>query len=92
MGPFTLGAGRQSRYILPPSVTDELDIEELARRQLDAYDAHRPSGMFEQGFVLTVAEAYALQFRVAALREERGETVAGYKVGRVSEAVRRQLV
>src|SRR5437667_5306362 len=43
------------RHILPPSVTEKLDIEELARRQLAAYDAHRPSGIFDEGFVLTVA-------------------------------------
>ncbi len=68
------------------------DLEQLARRQLADYDAARPGTVFgEAGFALTVAEAYELQFRVAALRQKRGERVAGYKVGCVSKAVQTQL-
>jgi len=41
----------------------------------------------EPEFDLTVPEAYELQFKVASLRQLRGESVAGYKVGCVSPAV-----
>lgn len=48
--------------------------------------------MFEDPSIkLTVEESYALQFEVARLREERGEVVAGYKIGCVSPAVQAQL-
>ncbi len=68
------------------------DIEELARRQLADYDAHRPGRMFEGGAdFLTVEQAYALQLEVARLRRLRGEAVAGYKIGCVSDAIRRQF-
>jgi 2-keto-4-pentenoate hydratase len=68
------------------------DIAELARRQLADYDAHCPGRVFESGAeFLTLEEAYRLQIEVARLRRERGEQVAGYKIGCVSEAVRRQM-
>ena len=67
-------------------------LHELAQRQLADYDAHHPGRIFEQGAsFLTVAQAYALQVEVARLRIQRGEPLAGYKVGCVSEAVRGQL-
>jgi len=67
-------------------------LSELAKKQLADYDAHHPGRIFEQGAsFLTVAQAYALQVDVARLRVKRGESLAGYKVGCVSEAVRRQL-
>jgi 2-keto-4-pentenoate hydratase len=68
------------------------NLKEIARRQLADYDAHRPGTIFsEPGFSLTVAEAYEVQMLVAGLRESRGESVCGYKVGCVSEAVQKQL-
>lgn len=55
---------------------------EIALRQLPDYDSHRPgSNSAEPDFRLTVDEAYAVQNAVARLRQERGEVVAGYKVG-----------
>ncbi|MGH8336372.1 MAG: 2-keto-4-pentenoate hydratase, partial [Gammaproteobacteria bacterium] len=64
----------------------------LALRQLEDYDRHYPGLLFANpAFSLTLREAYEVQMRVAALRQQRGETVAGYKIGCVSEAVRRQL-
>jgi 2-keto-4-pentenoate hydratase len=70
----------------------ESHLRDFAWRQLADYDAHRPGRTFENaGFVLTVSEAYQVQRQVAARRAARGETVAGYKIGCVSEAVRRQL-
>ena len=68
------------------------DLDQLARRQLADYDARRPGLLFaDPEFDLTVPEAYALQFKVADLRQLRGESVAGYKVGCVSPAVQGQL-
>jgi 2-keto-4-pentenoate hydratase len=72
----------------------ECSIAEIARRQLADYDAHRPGRIFEDAaftFTLTLAEAFEVQRQVAALRAARGEAVAGYKIGCISEAVQRQL-
>lgn len=56
------------------------------------YDAHQPGRIFEDaGFTLSIAEAFAVQRHVAVLRAARGEAIAGYKIGCVSEAVQRQL-
>src|SRR6185436_6214970 len=68
------------------------NLQDIARRQLADYDAHRPGTIFaEPGFSLTLAQAYQVQMLVAGLRESRGESVAGYKVGCVSDAIQRQL-
>jgi len=68
------------------------DLGELAKRQLADYDAHCPGRIFEAGSAfLSVPKAYDLQIQVARLTLDRGESLAGYKVGCVSEAVRRQL-
>ena len=70
----------------------ESPIAEIARRQLADYDAHRPGRIFEDAaFTLTIAEGFEVQRQVAALRAARGEAVAGYKIGCISEAVQRQL-
>ncbi len=70
----------------------ESPIAKIARQQLADYDAHRPGRIFEDpAFTLTLAEAFAVQRQVAALRAARGEAVAGYKIGCISEAVQRQL-
>jgi len=64
----------------------------LAKRQLADYDRHRPGSIFESGGVsLSIAQAYELQLAVAKLREKRGEAIVGYKIGCVSQAIRRQL-
>ena len=69
-----------------------MDIEQLARRQLSDYDRHQPGTLFAgYSIPMTVDDAYALQMAVARLRVERGEPVAGYKVGCVSPAVQAQL-
>jgi 2-keto-4-pentenoate hydratase len=68
------------------------NLKEIARRQLADYDARRPGTIFsEPGFRLTLAEAYQVQMLVASFRESRGESVCGYKIGCVSEAVQNQL-
>jgi 2-keto-4-pentenoate hydratase len=69
-----------------------VDLAEVARRQLADYDAHRPGRFFREApSHLSIAGAYEVQRRVAALRVSRGEEVAGYKIGCVSNAVQRQL-
>jgi 2-keto-4-pentenoate hydratase len=40
---------------------------------------------------ISIAEAYAVQDRVAEMRVQRGEEVVGYKVGCTSEAIRSQF-
>ncbi len=67
-------------------------IEEIAHRQLADYDAHQPGRIFEDcGPALSIAEAFEVQRRVAAMRAARGEAIAGYKIGCLSEAVQQQL-
>jgi 2-keto-4-pentenoate hydratase len=69
-----------------------VDIIGLAKRQLADYDRHQPGTLFSDGAPsITVAEAYALQAEVARLRQERGEVVAGYKIGCISQTVQAQL-
>jgi 2-keto-4-pentenoate hydratase len=72
--------------------TLEKSTTALAVRLLLDYDLHHPGLAFaDPTLSLTLSEAYEIQFQVAALRQARGETVAGYKIGCVSETVRRQL-
>jgi 2-keto-4-pentenoate hydratase len=68
------------------------DLAGISRRQLADYDAHRPGRIFENpSFRLTADQAYAVQRQTAALRGARGEETGGYKIGCVSDPVRRQL-
>ena len=70
--------------------TDRLST--LARRQLTDYDARSPGSLFADGTdSLTVGAAYQLQIATAGLRTLRGEAIAGYKIGCVSQAIRKQL-
>lgn len=69
-----------------------MDLSALAARQLSDFDHHRPGLVFgEQELSLTLAQAYELQFAVARLREQRGERVAGYKIGCISQTMQAQL-
>lgn len=69
-----------------------MDIERLAKRQLSDYDRHQPGSLFAgYSIPMTVDDAYALQLAVARLRVERGEPVAGYKVGCISPVMQAQL-
>jgi 2-keto-4-pentenoate hydratase len=67
-------------------------LQALAIRQLADYDANDPGTIFSSPDLhLTLGDAYRLQLLVARLREERGETLAGFKIGCVSRAVQEQL-
>ena len=69
-----------------------LDIPALATKQLLDYDRHRPGCLFAgYSIPMTVDDAYTLQTAVADLRVERGEAIAGYKVGCVSPLIQVQL-
>lgn len=69
-----------------------MQLDDWAKRQLSDYDRHQPGLMFgDRGLSLTVSEAYEIQRRVALLRQERGEALAGYKIGCTSQPVRCQL-
>jgi 2-keto-4-pentenoate hydratase len=69
-----------------------MEIEQLAARQLSDYDKHQPGGLFAgYSIPMTIGDAYALQFAVARLRMQRGERVAGYKVGCISAVMQAQL-
>jgi 2-keto-4-pentenoate hydratase len=74
------------------SLVQTVQLDHWAGRQLSDYDHHRPGLMFgDRALSLTVSDAYDIQRRVAALRQQRGETLAGYKIGCTSQPVRRQL-
>src|SRR5437870_2219754 len=69
-----------------------MDLRTLARRQLADYDRHQPGTLFAQRAPrMTIAQAYEIQAEVAWLRQERGEQIAGYKIGCVSPAIQAQL-
>ena len=69
-----------------------MDIHALAERQLADYDRHRPGTFFaDPSASLTIDDAYRLQMEVVRLREERGEAVAGYKVGCVTPMMQANL-
>ncbi len=71
---------------------NQADLLTAARRQLDDYDRHDPGSLFADGAIdWNLDDAYRLQLAVAALREQRGEAVAGFKIGCVSGVVREQL-
>lgn len=74
------------------SMMTNFEIQTLAGRQLHDYDGREPGMAFaEPTFRLALDDAYRVQIETAQLRVLRGETVAGYKIGCVSAAVRRQL-
>jgi 2-keto-4-pentenoate hydratase len=69
-----------------------MNLRELAVRQLNDYDRHQPGTVFaELGLELSIDNAYDLRFRVAELREARGERIAGYKIGCISRTMQQQL-
>jgi 2-keto-4-pentenoate hydratase len=68
-----------------------VDIQELARRMLADYDARTPGRCVSEPVSLTIREAYAVQSEIARRREQRGETIIGYKVGCTSRHIQTQL-
>jgi 2-keto-4-pentenoate hydratase len=69
-----------------------VSLHEIAARQLSDFDRRRPGSIFaDHSFSPSLEFAYDLQFQVARLREARGESVAGYKVGCNSRTMQAQL-
>ena len=57
-------------------------IDVWARRQLADYQSNKPGTIFsDESFHITINEAYAIQDKMVKLRLQKGETIAGYKVG-----------
>ena len=59
-------------------------LDSLAERMLADYDAVNPGTVFKEGLRLQINDALRLQTAVTHLREARGETVIGYKIGCVA--------
>jgi 2-keto-4-pentenoate hydratase len=68
-----------------------VDLDEQARRMLADYDDRTPGERSGGPVGLSTVEAYALQAEIARLRERRGETVIGFKVGCTSREIQMQL-
>ncbi len=60
---------------------DDDTFHAIASRMLADYDARKPGTVFAEGLRLSTSDAWRLQGAVAALREQRGECVVGYKIG-----------
>src|SRR4051794_17479924 len=67
------------------------ELHNRARSVLADRDARQPGRSAGLVSGLTIAQAYALQRAVADLRERRGESVMGYKLGCTSPAIQEQL-
>ncbi len=83
---------RESCYFWIVPALRQPAFRELALKQLADYDAHELGRIFERSQPVESEDAaYTLQIEVARLRVARGERVAGFKIGCVSEIVRKQL-
>lgn len=60
---------------------DNNTLDAIAHQMLADYDATDPGTVFADGLRLSIPDAWRLQTAVATLREQRGETVVGYKIG-----------
>lgn len=67
-----------------------MNLDEVAAQLLRDYDAKTPGTVFEDA-TFTTPEAYEIQAKVSVLRQQRGESVIGYKVGCVSPALRESM-
>lgn len=79
MPPGTVTTGNS-----PMSELTESQLEQVANRWLADYDNATPGALFAEGFRPGARDAWRLQTAVSRLREARGETVIGYKIGCVS--------
>jgi len=67
-----------------------MNLDDVAAQLLRDYDAKKPGTIFEDT-TFTTPQAYEIQSKVSLLREQRGESVIGYKVGCVSPALRESM-
>lgn len=59
----------------------EKTLKTIAGQMLADYDEAEPGTVFADGLRLEVPDAWRLQAAVAHLREQRGESTVGYKIG-----------
>ncbi len=67
------------------------DLQRVARAMLADFDARTPGQFSVEAREMTAIQAYALQAEITRLREQRGESVIGYKVGCTSRPIQLQL-
>jgi len=67
------------------TAVNETQLNTIADQLLSDYDNHNPGTVFASGLRLTIADAIRVQDAVTIRREQRGESVVGYKIGCVSE-------
>ena len=73
------------------SELDDETLEAIAERMLADYDEANPGTVFAEGLRLSIPDAWRLQTAVTALREQRGESVVGYKIGCVCPGNQRMM-
>jgi 2-keto-4-pentenoate hydratase len=67
-----------------------MDLNDAAIQLLRDYDSKEIGTIFNNE-QFSIAEAYEIQSKVSAMREQRGEAIIGYKVGCVSPALRESM-
>lgn len=63
------------------SELDDETLDAIAVRMLADYHDANPGTVFAEGLRLSIPDAWRLQTAVTTLREQRGESVIGYKIG-----------
>ena len=66
------------------------EIDLLAIKILEDYDAKNPGTIFKKKIKLTNHDGLALQSKVTKLRINRGEKVIGYKIGCVAKETQKK--
>ena len=67
------------------------ELRQMALLMLADFDARTAGERLSRPVELTIPQAYELQSEIARLREERGETLIGYKIGCTSKTIQKQL-
>jgi 2-keto-4-pentenoate hydratase len=68
------------------SQLDDDTLNTIAHQMLADYDAVDPGKIFANGLRLGIPDAWRVQTAVTHLREQRGESVVGYKIGCVCDS------
>lgn len=67
------------------SAITKFQLEIYANQMLIDYDSVNPGTIFKDKIKISLEDAWRIQSAVADLRSERGEEVAGYKIGCISK-------
>ena len=73
------------------SQLDDDTLNTIANQMLTDYDAVDPGKIFANGLRLEIPDAWRVQTAVTHLREQRGESVVGYKIGCVCDSNQRAM-